>query len=50
MLGGNQSDSVSLARIRRDRLLGARWPSTAPYSGKKVVMAKDQSMFSTNEA
>lgn len=50
ILGGNQSNSVSLARIRRDRLIGARWPSTAPYSGKKVQLAKGQSMFSTNEA
>jgi len=50
VLGGNQSNSVSLARISRNRLLGARWPATVPYSGKKVVLAKGQTMFSTNEA
>ncbi len=50
VLGGNQSNSVSIARIRRDRMLGAHWPSTAPYSGKKVLLAKGQTMFSTNEA
>jgi uncharacterized protein (TIGR02594 family) len=50
VLGGNQSNAVSLARIRRDRLLGARWPASAPYTGTKVVLAKGQSMFSTNEA
>jgi uncharacterized protein (TIGR02594 family) len=50
VLGGNQSNSVSLARIRRDRLLGARWPATVPYSGRKMVLANNQSMFSTNEA
>ena len=30
VLGGNQSDSVSIARVARTRLLGARWPTTAP--------------------
>lgn len=50
VLGGNQSNCVSIARVRRDRLLGARWPSTAPYTGSKMLLAKGQSMFSTNEA
>ena len=30
VLGGNQSDAVTIARIARTRLLGARWPATAP--------------------
>jgi uncharacterized protein (TIGR02594 family) len=30
VLGGNQSDAVTLARISRSRLLGARWPATFP--------------------
>ena len=50
VLGGNQSNSVSIARIGEDRLLGARWPSTAPYSGKRIELAATKSMFSTNEA
>lgn len=29
VLGGNQSDSVSIARIAKDRLIGARWPLSA---------------------
>lgn len=28
ILGGNQSDKVSVARIAKNRLLGARWPVT----------------------
>ena len=50
VLGGNQSNSVSIARIKRDRLLGARWPASTPFSGRKIVLAKGKSMFSTNEA
>ncbi|MEH3098997.1 NlpC/P60 family protein [Sphingomonas adhaesiva] len=30
ILGGNQSDSVSLAWIARERLVTARWPATVP--------------------
>lgn len=45
VLGGNQSNTVSLAPLGADRLLGARWPLTASepteserpiYSGGKV--------------
>ncbi len=51
VLGGNQSDSVSIARIRFDRLLGARWPASAPIiSPGKIKLASSQTMFSTNEA
>jgi uncharacterized protein (TIGR02594 family) len=28
VLGGNQSNAVNVTRIAKDRLLGARWPST----------------------
>jgi uncharacterized protein (TIGR02594 family) len=28
VLGGNQSNAVNIVRIARNRLLGARWPST----------------------
>lgn len=31
VLGGNQSDSVSVARVAKDRLLAARWPATVPF-------------------
>ena len=30
VLGGNQSNKVSIARIDKERLLGARWPTGAP--------------------
>jgi len=30
VLGGNQSDAVTIARIAKTRLLGARWPATVP--------------------
>lgn len=31
VLGGNQSNAVSIAKVGKDRLLDARWPSTAPF-------------------
>jgi uncharacterized protein (TIGR02594 family) len=36
VLGGNQSNSISIARIEKARLVATRWPSTAgnPISGK----------------
>ena len=30
VLGGNQSDAVTIARIAKSRLLGARFPTTYP--------------------
>ena len=51
VLGGNQGNSVSIARIRRDRLLEARWPATAPIlDAGPVEIATGETMFSTNEA
>lgn len=51
ILGGNQSDSVCYAWLDPDRLLGARWPATAPAgSGKKRPVADDGKPRSTNEA
>jgi len=37
ILGGNQSNMVSVARLRRDRLLTARWPITALAPEDTVV-------------
>ncbi len=39
VLGGNQSDSISLVKIAKSRLLGARWPSTYPLprSGPHIL-------------
>jgi len=41
VLGGNQSNTVSIARLDRDRLLGCRWPETYPMTGQTVEMAPD---------
>lgn len=38
VLGGNQSDSVNIVRIAKNRLLGARWPST--FTGKAKPLPK----------
>jgi hypothetical protein len=51
VLGGNQGNRVSITRIRQDRLLGARWPATAPMGATgPVVLAEGNSFFSTDEA
>ncbi|AWJ89385.1 TIGR02594 family protein [Azospirillum baldaniorum] len=39
VLGGNQSNSVSIARIARNRLLDARWPVTSPDLPQGTLMA-----------
>ncbi|WP_102958656.1 TIGR02594 family protein [Mangrovicella endophytica] len=51
VLGGNQSDSVSITRISRTRLLDARWPTTAVYGEQQVVeLTPDSNPLSTDEA
>ena len=40
VLGGNQSNMVSVARLRKDRLLTARWPITA-LAPEDTVMVVD---------
>lgn len=49
VLGGNQGDSVSTTRVSKDRLLGARWPTTVPLPETRVVTGGSGSV-STNEA
>lgn len=51
VLGGNQSDAVTIARISKSRLLGARWPATADVpegAGRRFVQGGGE--LSTNEA
>lgn len=48
VLGGNQSDAVSVARISKDRLLGARWPKSIDAPG--TVVSATGGALSTNEA
>ena len=51
VLGGNQSDAVTVARLARSRLLGARWPVTFPLHLKQLpVMTPRAVLTTTNEA
>jgi uncharacterized protein (TIGR02594 family) len=51
VLGGNQSDSVTVARIAKTRLLGARWPSTfARPDIPRLAPMVSGGPISTNEA
>ncbi|WP_230769545.1 TIGR02594 family protein [Sphingomonas sp. Leaf4] len=38
VLGGNQSDAVTIARIAKDRCIAARWPTGEPVIGGPVQM------------
>ena len=50
ILGGNQSNMVNVARLRRDRLLTARWPTTAlTPQGARVMARAATAALSTNE-
>lgn len=49
VLGGNQSDSVSVTKIAKGRLLGARAPKSVPFTPVKVRMSTT-GQASTNEA
>lgn len=50
ILGGNQSNSVSIARISKQRLLGAYWPTTAGSLVSKPNYEITADKLSTNEA
>lgn len=50
ILGGNQSDQVSLAWVSKSRFLDARWPSSASSLTSKTVMKTKTGGLSTNEA
>jgi uncharacterized protein (TIGR02594 family) len=50
VLGGNQSDAVTLSWLSIDRLLGTRWPTTVPAgSGKVHTASSSGAAVSTNE-
>ncbi|WP_413874579.1 CHAP domain-containing protein [Albidovulum sp.] len=51
VLGGNQSDAVTVARIAKTRLLGARWPATVPPRVQRLpTMKPGEYLTTTNEA
>jgi uncharacterized protein (TIGR02594 family) len=47
VLGGNQSDAVTIARIAKSRLLGARWPATYPPRLQRLPTMKPGEFLST---
>ncbi|MEM8838924.1 MAG: TIGR02594 family protein [Pseudomonadota bacterium] len=50
VLGGNQSNAVTITRIAKSRLLGARMPFDVPETGKTVEMTARGVPISENEA
>lgn len=51
VLGGNQSDAITIARLDKARLLGMRWPSTYPKpTSGRVLLSASGAPVSTNEA
>ena len=51
VLGGNQSDAVTIARIAKSRLIGARWPATWPPRLQRLpTITPGDVLTSTNEA
>lgn len=50
VLGGNQGDSVTIARLEKERCIARRWPEGKPVIGKPVVLASGGKPMSRNEA
>lgn len=50
VLGGNQSDAVTITRVAKNRLLNSRWPNNYPESGKVIRLSSSGKPLSTNEA
>lgn len=50
VLGGNQSDAVTIARIAKGRCIARRWPTGRPVIGKPVRIATEGKPISRNEA
>ncbi len=50
VLGGNQSNAVTVSRIAKGRLLGARWPAGEPVTTRPIFLAPSGAPITTNEA
>lgn len=50
VLGGNQSDAVTITRIAKTRLLESRWPASVKMTGRRIVLARNGQPLSENEA
>ena len=48
VLGGNQSDAVTIARVAKSRLLGARWPATFPPRLQRLPTMKPGEYLTTS--
>lgn len=50
VLGGNQSDSVNVMRVAKDRCIARRWPHGVAVTGRPVWLDANGAPVSTNEA
>ena len=51
VLGGNQDDAVTVARLARSRMIASRWPKGAPVIGGPVRLSERAGVpVSRNEA
>ncbi|WP_406646834.1 TIGR02594 family protein [Aliisedimentitalea scapharcae] len=50
VLGGNQSNAVTVTRVAKSRLLSARWPDGEPVTGRRVFLTSKGVPITTNEA
>jgi uncharacterized protein (TIGR02594 family) len=50
VLGGNQSDAVTVSRVSKSRFLNARWPTGEPMTGQRVYLSAAGAPVTTNEA
>jgi uncharacterized protein (TIGR02594 family) len=50
VLGGNQGDRVSVARLAKERCIARRWPEGRPVIGKPVLVDGGAVPVSRNEA
>ncbi|HEX8554775.1 MAG TPA: TIGR02594 family protein [Sphingomonas sp.] len=50
VLGGNQGDAVSIARLAKNRLLASRWPRGVPVIGGPVRLSERGVPVSRDEA
>jgi hypothetical protein len=49
VLGGNQGDAVTIARIAKARCVARRWPLGVKLTGKPVQLASNCGPLSRNE-
>ena len=50
VLGGNQSNTISVTKLDLDRLLGTYWPTTSPLPNRIILPRMIGGVLSTNEA